>query len=172
MDDDFNQVHAAQGDHLWLFDTAGGMEVAQRRTLAGGVVDEVDTDDDLSYDVSIDALAYDGSGVLWIFGESDADDVYRFLRIDATEEPDVLLNTYEFDLALRAAASDGTHVWVIVNESPYEVLELDPADFAVVATYSAPDRTTSWRGIASVGEHLVLLGTDYLDRGVLVEVQP
>jgi hypothetical protein len=168
----FTHVHAVQSADFWL--RAWGFQSSvQRRTQADAFVDEVATDNTgLNEEINIGALAYDTSAnVLWLHGRGADDGVYRFLKVNSNAEPDVLLDTIDFDLWLAALTWDGTHLWGITADRLQSVVQIDPGTLTAAASYRVPNTGVSWVGIAAVDGSLFLLGRDY-SAGWLVEVSP
>jgi hypothetical protein len=173
----FQMPHACQGTDFWTHCRCGGSQEAQRRTQADAEVDTVDTEVDLAEEISVRAIAYDPvAAALWLHGFGD-DNVARFLKVDSDAEPDLLLQTDDFNVSLRSMAWDGTHMWAITDVQ--NIVQIDLATFTAVATYDSPDVTADFIGIASApasfggGNSLYLIGRDTISGdGVLVEVQP
>ena len=104
-----------------------------------------------------ESLAYQGaSGTLWISGWNDAD-VSRLMKVDASGEPDEVVEAFDFPLALSAMTFSGNELWGL-NEWNQTVVRIDPATAQITGTFAIPDRTVSWRAIAAVGDRLVLVG--------------
>ncbi len=173
----FQMVHACQGTDFWTHCRCGGSQEAQRRTQADAFVDQVDTQVDLLEEISVRAIAYDPvAAVLWLHGFGD-DGIARFLRVDSDSEPDVLLQTGDFDVSLRSMAWDGTNMWGITQSQ--NIVRIDVSTFTAIATYDTPDVNVEWTGIASApasggpGNSIYLIGRDTASgTGVLTEIQP
>lgn len=176
--DQFQVVHAAQGADLWAHCACGHGEEAQRKTKVGGVVDEVNTNFDLGEEMNIHAIAYDeGNAILWLQGSSFALQAGRIMKVSSDPEPDVLIQTFDFDVRLRGLTWDGTWLWGVTLAQ--NVVQIDPVTLNAVATFDSPDPGVEWAGIASApasaggGTSLYLIGQDDATQlGVLIEVQP
>jgi hypothetical protein len=174
----FRMVHAAEGDDLWVHCACGHNEVAQRRTKLDALVDAVDTEGDLGDELVLFAIAHDAvNDHLWLQGESFDDQVGRLMTVSSGVEPDVLLQTSDFDTRLRSMTWDGTHLWAITLAQ--NVLRIDPVSRKAIEAYESPDIGVEWAGIASApataggGNSLFLIGQDEATQeGVLIEVQP
>ncbi len=176
--DQYRVVHAAQGADLWVHCACGHGEEARRKTTVGGTVDEVNTASDLGEELSVNAIAYDeGNAVLWLQGSSFSLQSGRIMKVSSDPEPDVLLQTFDFDVRLRGLAWDGTWLWGVTLEQ--NVVRIDPVSLQAVETFDSPDPDVEWAGIASApatvggGTSLYLIGQDdATEAGVLIEVQP
>ena len=141
-------------------------------------VDEVNTASDLGEELSVNAIAYDeGNAVLWLQGSSFSLQSGRIMKVSSDPEPDVLLQTFDFDVRLRGLAWDGTWLWGVTLEQ--NVVRIDPVSLQAVETFDSPDPDVEWAGIASApatvggGTSLYLIGQDdATEAGVLIEVQP
>lgn len=176
--DQFRHVHAAQGTDLWIHCGCGHNEEAKRKTQAGVVLDTVDTLDDLGEELALHAIAFDpANSTLWLQGFSFLLQNGRIMKVSSDLEPDVLVQTVDFDVRLRSWTWDGTWLWGITLQQ--SVVRIDPVTLKSVATYESPDPSIEWAGIASApataggGASLYLIGQDDLtSEGVLIEVQP
>lgn len=170
----FSHVHAMQGADFWTHCGCGGSQEAQRRTPAGAMVDEVDTDTDLGFEIGIRGIAYDAVGnVLWLHGYSYDEGKASFLRVNSNAEPDVLISQDAFDASINALAFDGTHLWAVVGYGEAaRIVEINVGTFKAVKTYKNPDNTLQWRGIAATNGSLFLLGEAIGNEGVIYEVTP
>lgn len=111
----------------------------------------------LADEIGVRAIAFDGAaGVLWLHGTSDSGQG-RLLKVDPSGEPDVLVAAFDLDAFLTGLAFDGTNLWG-VNFSGQSIVRIDPATGQATGNFAIPDRSAQWRGIASVGGGLVLLG--------------
>jgi hypothetical protein len=176
--DQFRVVHAMQGSDFWVHCACGHGQEAQRKTGVGALVDSVDTLDDLGEELNLHGIAFDPVGpVLWLQGTSFDLVTGRIMKVSSDLEPDVLVETVDFDVRLRSMTWDGTWLWGITLAQ--HVVQIDPATLDAVATFESPDRSIEWAGIASApatsggGDSLYLIGEDELaNEGVLIEVQP
>lgn len=166
-------VHAFQEGSFWAHCNCGGSTSVQRRTPADVLLDQIRFFDDLALDFGVEAIAVDGSnGNLWVYGELDDDNQGRFLKLDTSGEPDVLLETIEFDHWIRAMVWHDGYIWALVSW-PYAVYQIDTTTAKVVATYDVPDKRTEFDGMTVIDGRIFLVGTDYLTdeaEGVIVEL--
>lgn len=161
-------VHAAQGADFWTHCNCGGSEEAYRMTRGNQIVDEVQTGLELGEEMSVESIAFDAStGVLWLHGWNDANQG-RLMKVDASAEPDVLLQAYDLDASVTGMSFGGSSLWAL-NQDGQTVMRIDPATGQVVGTFLIPDRSANWRGIAAVGGQLFLLG-DTGTQGALLSV--
>jgi hypothetical protein len=163
-------IETMQGPDFW---TSLGSDDLQRVTIAGTVVDDVSTFNDLGTQLFVQAAAVDGAGILLLAGNSPTLGV-RLLRVDTAAEPDVLLTDRALGVSLESMTFDGTSLWAISggNVNDQAVLRIDPATAVVLQSFAMPDPSVDWRGIAAVGGRLFLVGEPYADTGVLMEVEP
>lgn len=169
----FTHVHAMQGADFWAHCGCGGSQEAQRRTMAGVEVDEVDTDNDLGVEIGVRAIAYDpGASKLYLHGFRRDGQGGRLLEVNSDAEPDVLLAEKVLDVSLRSMTFDGTHLWAVSGFGETAVvLQIEPVNAAILATYENPDKDLTLQGIASVGTDLFLLA-ERDSEGVIVGVTP
>lgn len=164
-------VHAMQGDNFWSHDDD---EIAQRRSMANVMIDTVDTDNDLMAKMDIHALAFDPvESMLWIHGRDTAANKNRFLKVDATGEPDVLVDSIDFPLYSEALTWDGTHLWMLYGEEPQLLVKIDVSTFKAVRSYLIDEPYVYFYGIAAADGNIFMIGRDDdADTGVLLEVKP
>jgi hypothetical protein len=164
---DGGNVHAAApvGD-FWTHCACGGNGEAMRVTRNGQTVDTIQTWIELGEGIGIEAIASEpATGVVWLFGWTE-DDQGRLLKVDASGEPDVLLEAFDLDASITGMSFGGNALWALDWNGP-SVLRIDPATGAVNATFLLPDRYASWRSIAAVGRTLFVAG-EHLDDGALL----
>jgi hypothetical protein len=163
----FAYVHAVQAGDFWVHCNCGSNETAVRVSPGGSQIDTVDTGVDLGDKVHIGALAFDAAaGALWIFGRSDTSE-QRLIRALTDGEPDQLQLAGPFATNLRALAFDGSALWGLTGDSPASVLRIDPLNGGATATFTIPDETVAWRGVATVGDQIFLVGATASNEGVL-----
>lgn len=163
------QIHALEGSDFWLLESVVSSTVARRVTAAGVGQDEVHTTI-LGPGSFVQVLARDpNTGELFLHGGSPEP---LLLTVDATAEPDVLVDTQALPANLQGLAADGTSLWAVNGTSPNEqsVVRIDPATAAVTGSFAVPDASVDWSGIAAAGGRLYLLGETQVDVGVIVEV--
>ena len=169
----FSHVHAMQGDNFWAHCGCGGSQEAQRRTMADMEVDEVDTGTDLGDEISIRGIAYDETGnVLWLQGFSFDEGIRKLLKVNSNLEPDVLISSVELNISLSSMAWDGTHLWGLASSFPQVIVKINPNTAQSIGTFSIPDTSVQWYGIASVSTQLFLIGRNSTNDGVLIGVTP
>jgi hypothetical protein len=163
-------VHAALGNgDFWGHCACGGSEEAGRVTRAGQQVDLVETGRELGEELSVEAVAVDpATGVLWLYGWNDANQG-RLFRVDASGEPDVLLEAFDLDAYVTGMTFGGGSLW-LMNAEAQTVMRVDPATGQVTGTFLIPDRSAYWRGVAAVGGRLFFLG-DTGAEGALLAVE-
>jgi hypothetical protein len=155
----FSYVHAVQAGDFWTHCWCGGNEVATRLTPGGSEVDSVDTRADLGDPINVRALAFDAAeGALWLYGRSSDSYEGRLLRALTDLEPDQLQLGGPFATPLAALAFDGSVLWGLTEDAPRSVVRIDPLAGNATATFTIPDPSVEWVGIASVGGQLFLLG--------------
>ena len=167
----FSHVHSMQGSDFWSHCGCGGSQEAQRRSMGDVEIDEVDTNTDLGVEIGVRAIAYDTAGSrLFLHGNlRDGSGKAMLLEVNSDAEPDVLVSETILNVSLRSFAFDGTHLWGVSGFGNQVILEIDPATATVSNTYSMPDTSVQWIGIAVVGSDLYLSG-DSGGEGVIVRV--
>ena len=146
---------------------------AERRTALDVSVDTVDTDTDLSHEISIRGIAYDNSGnFLWLHGYSYDTNKRTLLKVNSNAEPDVLISAVDLDISIRSMSWEGTHLWALTSTYPPVIVRIDPTTAQSTATYIVPDRTVNWYGIASTGSQIFLLGSDSSNKGIIISITP
>ncbi len=167
----YDKVVAMQGADFWAHCGCGGSDEIQRRTVADGLVDSINTELDLGNQLSIRGGAWDGTH-LWLSGLNRDTDQSQLLKVQSGDEPDTLVATITLasGLALRGLAATPTHLWGITHFLGDVLVRLDPVTGAVDRTLSLPVGP-SWSGVAIRGDRAWLVGTqqDY-SGGVLIEV--
>ena len=166
--DVFGYVHAAQAGDFWTHCWCGSNDEAKRVSPGGSTVDTV-TATELGESIGIRALAFDAAaGALWISGRSnDSFNEGRLARAITDGEPDFLQMSGPFDTRLAALAFDGTVLWGLTEDSPRTVVRIHPLNGNAEASFTVPDATVEWYGIASVGGQLFLLGSSTAGDGVI-----
>jgi hypothetical protein len=169
----FAYVHAAQGGDFWIHCNCGANAVAALVNPGGSEVDSVDTGADLGEAVNIRSLAFDAAaGALWIAGRASSSSEGRLLRVETDLEPDVLQSSTPFATDLQALAFDGTDLWGLTAGFPRSVLRIDPLSGHTTASFTVPDASVEWTGLALVGGELFLVGSTPLGDGVLASFVP
>lgn len=165
----FNEVHAMQGGDFWVHCACGSVNVTERVTPAGVSVDTIDTSADLGDQISLNGIVRDDvGGVLWLFGRSSARDTRTLLEVDSDAEPDVLVSTVDVGFFGSSMTWDGTNFWIVSGTT---ILRIDPATGLAVSTWTLPDATVRWQGIAAVNGEIWVVGR-INEEGVLVSVAP
>ena len=169
----YSHVHAMQASDFWTHCGCGNNEKAVRRSAGGSDVDTVDTDVDLGEKLNIRALAFDpAGGVLWIAGNRFDTYEGRLLQVATDVEPDLVVSSAAFATELRALTFDGSNLWGLTWDTPPGLLRIDPATARATATYSVPEASIEWRGVAAVAGQLFLVGSTASGEGVLVSYTP
>jgi len=169
----YSHVKAMQGASFWTTCGCGSDDDARLRDMTGTELDVVDTETDLGEQLNFGSLAYDASGgVLWMAGYSSAAGGYRLFQVDSVAEPDVLLASSSFDTRLASIAWDGTWLWGLAETSPPTVVRIDTTLSRAAATYSIPDESVQWYGIAVVGSQIFLVGRNSAGEGVVAIFTP
>lgn len=170
----YSEIQSIQNGDFWAHCACGGSPDASRRNSSAVEIDNVDTETDLGNRISIRAIAWDGT-YLYLNGRNRVTDDLQLLKVDSDSEPDSLEGVYE-SLYLSALTADGTYFWGITSYYNTVVIkfELTETTISVLNSYSVPDSTVYWTGIASVGQHLYLLGQDEskANPGVIVKTSP
>jgi hypothetical protein len=165
----FTHVHAVQGGDFWTHCACGGSREAWRVTAAGVFVDEVRPGSDFGSELSVDAIARDDVGAaLWLYGYSYEAQTRRLLQVQSDLEPDVLLASVDVGFYVRALTWDGSALFGLQGTTLYRI---DPLTGLVTATYTLPDSTVEWYGVAAANGELWVVGRSGGD-GVLVSVAP
>lgn len=160
----FNKVHAAQDGDFWAVCFCGSTDLIQRRNAAAAVVDAIpDSITPFSFDER--AIAFDPvEKIVWVHGSNrDKNGQPVFLKIDAEQEPDVLVSTFDFNFSFEAITYDGKFLYGIASYLNV-IVQIDPASGKAVATYQLPDRrNVEWDALAIVDSDFYVLGDDYRD---------
>ncbi len=171
----FQQIHAIEGSDYWLHCYCGLNEEARRHTTAGVLVDSVNTNTDLGNSVDIESMAVDTSGgILWIQGRHNTNKTELLLRVDSGAEPDVLLDSFTFGVEARGLTWDGTRLWGVVRPGGISqtIVQIDPTNGEITATYRNPSLALSLSGIAAVGSDLYVIGSDRSNRTQILQLTP
>ncbi len=164
------------GAGFWAHCQCGDTLDASLLNTTGTELVIVDTDSHLGHEISIDAIAWDGTN-LWLSGRNSDPSQYELLKIqvDFTTPPPPapahsIVETYVFN-QLNALTWDGTHFWCLSGYSS-TISKIDPVEFKAVESYKLPDPDVEWRGLAVVGTDIYLLGYDYWreNKGVIFHV--
>ena len=94
------------------------------------------------------------------------------MRINSNANPNVLIGVTRFNVSLRALTFRGSELWGVTSAYPQAVVKIDPTTFTISATYTVPDLSVQWAGIAAVGTQLQLLGIIPGTGGVLQAINP
>lgn len=162
---------ALQDGNLWHFTNRS--RTIELKDPAGTVLDTVKTDE-LGHDLDIRCATFDPvERILWLHGESNVDDKYRFLKVDADAEPDVLLEAFEFDHRLEAIAWQTDSLWA-VTDFPSRVVEIDTTSRMVSETYDVPALNVYWEGMQIIGTRIFISGSKYDGQSsyVIYEIEP
>jgi thrombospondin type 3 repeat protein len=171
----FNKVHAMQGNDFWVHCNCGNNETAERRTMAGTVVNTVDTSAaPINNKIGIDSIAFDNANlVLWLHGFNFTNNIAQFLKVNSEGGNVLFQPPVDFNTRFDSMTSDGTNLWAITRlTSAQAIIKIDVSTFKAVATYKTPDPSIEWLGISAVGGNLFLIGNDFSNQGVLKEVTP
>ncbi len=170
----YTHIHAYQAGEFWAHCHCGNTNDAKLIDSAGAVSSTLNTDTDLSHEISIASMAFDGT-YLWLFGQNETTDDYEFIKVD-TSGP-TLSGVFAFNFDLEAITWDGTYFWAITDFYSHQfIIKINPdsAGFTSAATYKVPYPGIEWKGIASVGSDIYFLGLDEaaVNKGVITKVTP
>ncbi|MGI9432870.1 MAG: hypothetical protein ACR2PQ_11685, partial [Myxococcota bacterium] len=115
----FDYVHADGGASLWGHCACGGSPEAVRTTLGGDVLNDVNVEELLGENFSVDTIASDpGTGRIWVTDEN------RLVEIDGNTQGGAVLSNRAFETGfLEAMAFDGTHFWVLTGNGGIAKIE-------------------------------------------------
>lgn len=167
-------IFACQGTDFWGSCACGSVSDCKRKTQAGVDVDTVDTSTaPISSQLTISCGAWDtNNNVLWLAGYNGLTNETRLVRINSNANPNVLIGVTRFNVSLRALTFRGSELWGVTSAYPQAVVKIDPTTFTISATYTVPDLSVQWAGIAAVGTQLQLLGIIPGTGGVLQAINP
>lgn len=165
----FRYVHAAQEGSFWNLCNCGSPDVAQRRSAADVLLDQI-TSTEIGFNFDVDSLAFDAANkIVWMQGFDD-DDEPVIVEVDAESEPDVVLSTTKFDFTFDAMAHDGAFLYGLSGFLGV-IIQIDPATMQAVATIQMPVRRIDWQGLAIVDGDFFVLGEEFDDDdGVIVRL--
>ncbi|HPF39704.1 MAG TPA: hypothetical protein P5081_02260 [Phycisphaerae bacterium] len=156
----FRVAQAIQDGKFWLTCNCGSATVAELKTTAN-VVEEQITATEVGFDFDTDAIAFDDVlDELWLFGFDDDNDRPVFVRMDATQEPDVVLDVFEFPYFFDSIAHDGEFVYGLDGDL-FSIIQIDPQTGKAVATFQIPDERVDWRAMEIVDGDFFLLGEEF-----------
>lgn len=163
-----SKVQAYDGTRLWFVKSPD--HIASRRDFADAEVDTIDTIVDLSHELSIDSMAWDGTH-LWMTGRGAASNENELLQVNIGTKS--LVSQQEFALELSAFTWDGASFWGLVDGSPSPIIEIDPSTFQVTRTYEIPGHSilfNRYEGIAAVGGNLYILAQERSGEQVVTSI--
>lgn len=168
--DSFYNPHTIQSGDFWLTRESGGNYPADRRDTAGTSIDDFNTDLDLGMPTHIDGMNWDGTN-LWVVGGNGDENgqTTRILKIDSEAEPDVVLDTFEWNDRFQQATLDGGIVWGILFGVDQMLVEVDPTTGLATSTWVLPP-DHDWQGLTWLGNTLYVLGQREADGAYVVAV--
>jgi len=170
----YSYIICCQGTDYWGTCACGSVSDVKRKTQAGADVDTVDTAAaPISSQLTINCGAWDANNnVLWLAGSNSLANESRLVRINSNANPNVLIGVTRFNVGLRGLTFRNGELWGLTSAFPQSVIRIDTATFKITDTYSVPDLSIQWVGIAAAGTQLHLLGTIPGTGGVLQAINP
>lgn len=170
----FSYPLAVQDGDFWLHCHCGGNQSVERRSVAGILIDEVDTDLDLGQRMGIDTGALDGDGLLWLHGYISGEG-FRLYGVDTSVDPPVLLHDLPFDVMLSGMTFADGALWALTADSGQSVIRIDPSSGLVTRTIKLPAPEGTYHryvGLAAHGEGFYTLVGDWDTVVGLVAIDP
>ncbi len=166
----FPYILAMQQGDFWSHKSSGSDEIVQRSTRSGIAVDTVDTHLDLGFEINLEYAAIDFvTDDLLLFGRSDVTKNHTFLRVDTSNEPDVLIEAVEFDVFLDSVTHDGEFIWALYYGY---VFKINPRTYEAIETYRVQLADGYASSIASYkGRLFVLFSSNEVETASIVELQ-
>jgi hypothetical protein len=160
--------HASSESDFWTHCACGTSVEAALVSSANRLIEDVHTANELGLEIGVRAIAWDpASRTLWLHGHSRENEG-KLLTVDPGAEPDVLLQSSDLDGDFAALAFDGRSLWAL-HQSARSLVRIDPATGFATGNFKLPNAFADWRGIAVVGDELIVLGDTGLE-GALLKV--
>ncbi|MCA9256986.1 MAG: hypothetical protein KDA33_15160 [Phycisphaerales bacterium] len=156
----FRVAQAIQDGKFWLSCNCGSSTVAELKTTADVVEEQVSVTE-VGFDFDTDAIAFDDVlDELWMFGFDRDNNRSVFVRMDATQEPDVVLDVFEFSYFFDSIAHDGEFLYGLDGDL-LSIIQIDPQTGKAVATFPLPDERVDWRALEFVDGDFFVLGEEF-----------